>query len=143
MPAPLFHLYDIPLAWFRQADPGSKKHSEAMFSIIESLNKAFVDLGKANKLGTKIASLAEAVDPKTSRLVADYKDLIVKLEDCEKASSDLGFLIRFKKSREGHELNVEVGQAALNMSARALQDLIDVSKTVKALLPGKDKEAQA
>ena len=108
--------------------------------MIEQMNKAWTDIAKANKASTTMASKAMAVFPKSAKFSQHYHDLQKCLEGIEGMHGDLGFLIRFRKSRDGQSLTATMAKQVLGLCAIATSDLIDSAKTMKAMMPKEVKE---
>ncbi len=114
--------------------------NEATQECLEKLNKAYTDMQKASKVATSLNSRAENLpeSKRTDSLKAAHKQLLETMEATEKIHTDLGFLVKFKKSREQQPLTVPLAQEVVKMCACNLQNLIDTCKAMKAMLPKGD-----
>ena len=106
----------------------------------EKLDKAFLDMQKASKLTSKVLSDADLIEMKSSRLVSTSAELSSLHETLESVMADLSFLLKFKKTKDGQQMTPQVAQSVLKMCAKVLQDVLDVTKQTKSLLPEMKKE---
>jgi len=119
-----------------KAGSASSSGNDKMLEVAkEKLDKAYLDMQKASKLTSKILNDAENVDVKSSRLVSTSAELSTLHETLESVMADLSFLLKFKKTKGGQHLSPQVAQNVLQMCAKVLQDVLDVTKQTKSLLP--------
>lgn len=108
----------------------------------EKLEKAYIDMQKASKLTGKVLQDVEQAASKSSRLVSTATELGSLHETLESMMSDLGFVLKFNKTRDGQAVTPQVAQSVLKMCAKVLQDVLDVTKQTKSLLPEKKPEVK-
>ena len=68
-----------------QAKPGTLKFEEMHAEVKEKLEKTNVDFGKAIKVGSKVFSSAEVVEPKSARMKSCLAEVDGVLQNCAKA----------------------------------------------------------
>jgi len=88
----------VTVCCFRGAD-GAKK-DKAMSEVTEKLNATWCDLQKASKVGHVLLGRAEAVKSKTPTMQKAITAELTALESVEKCKDDLGFMLKFKKSKD-------------------------------------------
>ncbi len=94
---------------------------------------------KANKAVQKLLDDALSVAIKGSRLTSSVEELTTLHGKLKSSLGDLGFLLKFKKTKDGQPLNSGTARAFLAMAAKMLQDIIDVTKLCRTLMPKKEK----
>ncbi len=109
-----------------QCDPGD---------IMAALTKCSVDLEKGCRAVTKVLDRGRQVPNPSSRLQQSLSEMSACWERAEMTSSDLAFMLKFKKTKGQIPVNLEVAQATQKSAAEALADLIDSGKALKAMLP--------
>lgn len=107
----------------------------------EKLEKAYQDMNKAAKATQKLLDEATMIEGKSARMQSCIEELCVLAENLESSIGDLGFFLKFKKTKAGQPLNNESAKAFLVMAAKMLNDIIDVTKLTRSLLPKKIKDA--
>ena len=122
-------------------DGNAAQKKAATDECMEKLNEAWAGITKAQKAAAGLAGRGEVLlDDATTKFKATYHELVKCMEATESLNSDLSFLIRFKKTKDQQQLSVPLAQKVLRMVASNLQDLVDSSKSLKALLPSNKKE---
>lgn len=76
---------------------------ETMDTIAEKLSMTWVKASKLIKMTEKLQTVAEAVPPddRTRKYTGALADLMEAMEQLETQHSDLGFLLKYKKTRGG------------------------------------------
>ena len=106
---------------------------------MEKLNEAWVGITKAQKAAAALQGGAEQLlDDATAKFKSTFAERFKCMEATESLSSDLSVLLCFKKTRDQQPLSVTLAQNVLRMVASNLQELVDSSKSLKALLPKKE-----
>ena len=107
-----------------------------MEECLEKLNVAWVDMGKTIKVATSITNKALMVSSgQSAKFYQVQKECNKALESIEGVYSDLGYLIKFKKSRQHQQLTPDLAKQVLAMCASGLTELIDASKVLQAMTP--------
>ena len=98
---------------------------------------------KAAKACTKIASAARMVDPKSKQLNATLTSLEQASEGLDLHICELNFLTKNRKSQSGERITLRLLQVLQCKVAEHLQDVLDLMKSVKALMPRKKGDDDA
>ena len=110
--------------------------------ILEKMSTMCVDMGKANKAATKIMDAGSMVDPIPSvRFERALTSLRDALEKSETMASDLAWICKFRKMRDGGALNLPSAKAFQKSCAEVLAEVFDSMKGVRALMPAPPKDA--
>ena len=118
-----------------QGDEGSDAKKAAMEEVHDKLSATWVDLNKASKAAYKLVEAVAECDTPKGRLTASAEDLTGVLEATETHLSDLNFMMRFKKLRDGRALTIHLATNKQNAAAENLTDVLNLMKQVKALMP--------
>ena len=121
-----------------QGELGKKQQVQATHELKEALNKCWCDASKALKVASKLCDIAGDVEGPTARLKAAHQELQESTENCQKLVDDLGFAIKFMKTRSGAVLSVKQAQDLTFDAAKNLQDVLDITKSVRVLMPKLD-----
>ena len=114
----------------------SKAKEQASSEAIEKLNEAWIGLEKACKASMKILSRGEEnLDGASGKFKASLQELNSTMEAADSIVADVGFLLKYKKTRAQQELSVPLAMKVLTMAATCLQNLLDGTKSMRALLP--------
>ena len=106
---------------------------------MDKLNEAYCGIIKAQKAASALQGRAEQMlDESSQKFKVAFDGMLQSMEASEQLACDLGFLIKFKKSRSKQPLTIPLAQGVLRMVASSLQDLLDSSKSLKALMPKKE-----
>ena len=112
-----------------------------MREILEKMSMMSVDMGKANKAATKIMDAGSMVDPIPSvRFQRALTSLRDALEKSETMASDLAWICKFRKMRDGGALNLPSAKAFQNC-AEVLAEVFDSMKGMRVLMPAPAKDA--
>ena len=117
----------------RQASGKEKEKAEQ--ELTEALNKIYCDMTKASKGATKIYQNAQTLKSLSERQKQAYESMGDALMDVETTVSDLGSLLKFRKTKNGSPLSVGIAKEMQHTAVRCLQALLEDSKTIKALFP--------
>ena len=121
---------------------GEGQQQEAMHELLEKLNEAFVGLHRSGKGALQIEQRAGSqTSGKGSHYMQTLGLLRAAMEKADGVKDDLGFLIKFRKTRQQQPLSVELAKEVLGMAAQTLTELLDSYKTMKALIPASSKSA--
>ena len=110
--------------------------------LMKRLNKAFVDMDKATKGITKLYNIGVEVDDKPQKLVVQLDETEQAMQKVEVLTSDVGYIIKYRKDKDGNKMNINAGKMIIKEAASALADLLLNGKALKALLPSKKKDAE-
>ena len=113
-----------------------------MREILEKMSMMSVDMGKANKAATKIMDAGSMVDPIPSvRFERALTSLRDALEKSETMASDLAWICKFRKMRDGGALDLPSAKAFQKNCAEVLAEVFDSMKGMRALMPAPPKGA--
>lgn len=136
-------------SWYRQQSSclylyiqggcGIEEQEQALDEVAGKLSEAVVGLEKSNKVAEKVFYLASRVSDTSSLFQTTQEQLKTSMELADRTAADLAFLSKYKKTRDGAKLTIEVAQEMLAAAAGCLQSLLDGTKTMKALLPRASK----
>ena len=121
---------------------GSSSKDEAgdMGEIYEKLNKTCIDIEKSIKSVTRLTDLA-ATKELSSKGEKELASTMSSMEVCSKEASDMGFLIKFKKAREGGEKLSKISAIkAQHKAAASFAEMMQNAAALKACLPKPKKE---
>ena len=127
-----------PMYLVAQGQQGGRAKETAKTEVKEGLNKAWVDCQKALKLADRVVEQASNVAGASPKLAKCLAELESATEATTKLVDDIGFAIKFFKKRDGAALSVDNAQAMTMAAARSLQDLLDSTRQVRALMPAKE-----
>ena len=120
-----------------QGGEGADVAERASSEVASKLSEATVALDKSGKAAKKLFDLAGAVHNPSIVFEQVRSSLLTAMEAADTVAADLGFLIKFDKTRSGQRLTVDVANSALATAGKALSSLMDTSKSIRALLPRK------
>ena len=124
------------MQYFPQGGAGSQDLLAAKSEALEKLNEAWGGLDNAVKLSSKIQAKAEeSLQGASSKFKTSFQEITSTMEIADSCVADLGFLVKYKKTRDHLELTIPLAQKVLTMAATALQNLMDSTKSMRALLP--------
>lgn len=101
----------------------------------ESLQKQLCDIKKGLKAASKLHDMASEVEDQSTRFSAAVDQLGEALQENQIHLDDLGYLIKFRKTKDGVALNVAMAKNVTKTSVTALQCMIESSKSLRALMP--------
>lgn len=101
------------------------------------MNKQWCDLKKGIKAASRLHEQASEVEEPSSRFVTALEQLAESLQENQIHLDDLGYLLKFRKTKEGVAINVAVARTTTKTSVAVLQSMIDSAKSLRALMPKK------
>lgn len=102
---------------------------------LEQLNKVWVDLSKALKVCEALVSKAEVSQGLSVKCKQAQQDLQSCCEKTDLCLADLGYVLKYKKNKQGEQVGVMAAKQIVEAAAGTLQELLDCGKALKALLP--------
>lgn len=119
-----------------QGESGQKAANDAMKEVIEKVGTTQLDLEKTLKACNKIHETAMDVDPAPSqRFVNELTNTSSLLEKGEHILTEVSWLSKFKKLKNGDEMTAENSKHLQRQAAELLKELVDTAKSLKALIP--------
>ena len=105
--------------------------------MYEQLNHMFVETGKLVKATEKVRDVAERVPEadRTKRYEAVLAEMCQEIEVVDTAHMELGFALKYKKTQGGERLTVPTARNLRSSMAGKMQELVQLSKAMRALLP--------
>ena len=94
-------------------------------------------MAKSIKFSTKVFNEADVLSGTSRNFVRAKEALRIALEQSSCHHQDLGFMVQFKKSKDGTPMSVVGSQALQRLCAECTQDLLDCTKQLKAVIPAK------
>ena len=139
--APTVHVDFLqPIQCQGASSSSSKGEPEDLAEINQKLNKTCIDIEKAIKSVTRLTDTAATKDL-TSKGETELHNTLSSMEACSKEASDLGFLIKYKKTRDGGEkITRNLAQKAQIKAAKAFAEMMQNAASLKAVLPKPSKD---
>ena len=102
---------------------------------MEKLNATWCEMKKAIAVGDKILKQACAVTGAGKTFMMSRDMLSNAVEQAEIKFADLGFLVKFRKDRQGQKLCADMAKATQVNSVAVTRDLVDAGKQLRSLIP--------
>ena len=115
----------------------SGKPSEAMVDVKNKLSTTLTDLDKASTFGHKLHVKSVDIEPPSKRFTDNVAALKSTLEKTEKIMYELSCMLKFGKDVAGKPLTIESAKKTQRGAAEAMQELMDYTKSIKAMWPKK------
>lgn len=122
-------------AYVCQGSAGVEPQIEAVGEIAEKLSEACVALEKTGKTSKRLYDAATVIERPTPVFVQVKAQLLTSMEQADNLASDLAFLCKYDKTRTGTTLSIDVANKMLLDAGIALQSLMEVSKSMRAMMP--------
>ena len=104
------------------------------------MSKSDRDMCHAQAASGVYTRYSQVIGVATSGMKNGAKALSSSMEECDLATNDLSFLIKYKKDRQGNTLTRVMARALLTTTAGQLEKLMESTRSLKALLPSKNKD---
>ena len=104
--------------------------------MLEKMQKTSIDLDRTLKVVGKVFGVAQSVDEHPSQRFTDEIEATSRfMENGEHISGELNWLLKFKKLKNGEKMTVHNCKGLQHQAAKALAELVDTAKSLKALIP--------
>ena len=124
---------------YAQGEFGDKKAKHMQEEILEHLNKTWVDMTKATKATSSVWDKALNMPSPSPRVESCCTKVAEALEKAEEVVAEVGWILKFKKMKGGSALSVSAAQSLQSKAAELLCELLDYTKSLRALMPKKDE----